>query len=181
MNFAMISKLLTGVLAALACSVIFFLHDSFRNYDHTYQVINAVHEVRRSIGRSQDSMRGYLISRQSYFLVGYNQFFHKIMSNVDVVDELTKDNVVQQRNINELRKMVNDKVSSIEKLMAIANGGDFERAREIVSEGDTEMVAQSIDSMLASILHEEERLLIERKRKMDENLAYATWGIPALF
>lgn len=174
-------KVMVGAMAILSFMSVKFLRESFYWLEHTYQVMDSIHQTRRFQIEAQDSVRGYILSHKPFFLSDYNRYSNKILPAVDQIEKLTKDNPTQQKSVKILRRMMNEKVSMGSKLVSMAEVGNFEGAQAIISEGNTEMLAQLIDETTERMIEEEKRLLVERKASVEVCAAWASWGIPVLF
>jgi CHASE3 domain sensor protein len=174
-------KVMIAAMAVLSFLSIYFLRDSFIWLEHTYQVIDCIHQTRRFQIEAQDSVRGYILSHKPFFLSDHNRYFNQILPSVDQLEELVKDNPKQTKEVKSLRKMMNEKVTMGSKLVSMANVGNFSGAQSIIAEGNTEMLASDIDNLTGRMLEEEYRLLAERKKSVESCFNWASWGIPILF
>ncbi|MRX68493.1 response regulator [Flavobacterium resistens] len=80
------------------------LHSNFW-VNHTQEVIYNLNEGSAIITEAQTSMRGYLITGDEQFVDRYNESEAKSNTYFDKLDELTVDNVSQQKQLKELRIM----------------------------------------------------------------------------
>ena len=108
-------KILTGF---IACAVILVgvAIFSFKNsekfkasnawVDHTNQVLFEFQQILISSVDAETGVRGFVITGDGSFLEPYANAIKRSVEHLDKVKELTKDNPTQQKNIEELEKLL---------------------------------------------------------------------------
>lgn len=81
--------------------------NSFKLLMHSYEVNLKLEHLFSYIKDSENSMRGYLISRDTIYLAPYRAATKNVNESFVTLKELTSDNQKQQKNLAELFKIVN--------------------------------------------------------------------------
>jgi len=89
--------------------------------NHSNEVIHSLDNVVGLVTQGESAARGYMITDRKPLLLQFYQSRAAADSAVANVKEFTADNKLQQKNIDSLRVLVNDKFSWLERAIAIFN------------------------------------------------------------
>jgi CheY-like chemotaxis protein/CHASE3 domain sensor protein len=168
-------KILIGF---LACALIFFgvAIFSFKNsekfiasnawVDHTNQVLNEFEQILVYSVDAETGARGFVITGDNNYLEPFTAATSKIREHLDKVRELTQDNPIQQKNIEELEKQVNRHIDHLNSYIELRKK-DFEKAKEIVASGEGKRIEDEIRKTVDKCREIEQILLVERKQTSD--------------
>ena len=130
--------------------------------DHTNQVLNEFQLITTSTLDVETGARGYVITGSDNYLEPFTKASTKIYTQINKVRSLTKDNPVQQQNIDELEKEVTSKIKHLTGYIEL-RGKDFEQAVKVVSSGDGKAIQERIREIIDRAMGLEQTLLIERR------------------
>lgn len=136
--------------------------------DHTNQVIHEFDLLMVYSIDAQTGARGFVITGEISYLEPFSKAKVNLFEHLYTVKELTRDNDVQQKNIEELEKEFNRHINYLSGYIEIRKT-DWERARQIVKSGEGEMITNSIRKLIGRSKELEEHLLIERRKTSDED------------
>src|ERR1035441_6570414 len=137
-------KIVTGF---IVCALILFgvAVFSFKNSEkfiasndwvnHTNQVVYEFEQLLVTTINAETGERGYVITGDGSSLEPFTNANAKAAEHLGKLKELTKDNPIQQKNIEELEKEVKIRFDNCKKCIALRKN-EFERAREFVASGE---------------------------------------------
>jgi len=134
--------------------------------NHSNDVIHSVENVVGYVTRSESAARGYIITNNKDLLVRYYNSRNKADSALKRVKALTADNPVQQKNIDALKVLINDKFLWMDSTFSI-----FDKTHSITSdilnkrtEGANKM--QRVELFTQQIQREEKSLFYKRNNQL---------------
>ena len=137
--------------------------------NHTQEVLNEYSNLLGANVDAETSIRGFVISGNENFLNQYKTASDAIADHLEKIKKLTLDNPVQQKNIDELRPELEKHAAYFENLIAVRRK-DFEKAKQIVSSGEGNLVQENIRRLITVGTQIETNLLAERKTASDQDL-----------
>jgi signal transduction histidine kinase len=169
-------SIITLILVILGSAISFWVANRIDYYTaeliHTEEVLQSTDKLYATILERETSIRGYLLTGNENFLANYEyskangkEFFNDII-------ELTKNNPIQQNHLDELNKLMKQRLDVFEtsKKYYQANGTllgflNNEKVEDAVNG------YRAIKSLIDQINTEEERLLINRNEILINNIA----------
>jgi signal transduction histidine kinase/DNA-binding response OmpR family regulator/CHASE3 domain sensor protein len=164
-----LSLLILIITSVASYSSIQNLLDGSRLVDHSDSVIDEMNNALSALKDAETGQRGYLLTDDTAFLGPYNGAHEKAMSLMDSIRAMTSDNPVQQRNVEELRNVVFQHLTILQRIIDqkrtdnFYNLADLRKGREYMVEA-----RRLIQRMQA----EEHRLLtlrLDKVRKFSTN------------
>lgn len=143
--------------------------DSTERIIHTEEVIVELEETIRHLVDAETGQRGYLFTGEERYLEPYNDSLENTGKTVANLRELTRDNPLQQENINVLEQLIEKKLAELKETIDLRRAGDIEGAREIVLGDEGKNTMDAMRALIAGMIAEEERLLEERSQKPGES------------
>jgi signal transduction histidine kinase/DNA-binding response OmpR family regulator/CHASE3 domain sensor protein len=131
---------------------------------HTNEVIKKLESVISIVKDAEASQRGFLLTGQREFLQPYLGALEKAMSALDDIEALTKDNIVQQKPVEELRHAITERFRLLQLLIDKKRNGidltpeDFQKGKVYMDQA-RKMVTQMEEG--------EEALLALRTKAMN--------------
>jgi CHASE3 domain sensor protein/putative methionine-R-sulfoxide reductase with GAF domain len=177
MKMTLDRKILLGF---IACALILFgvAIFSFKNsekfiasnvwVDHTNQVLNEFEQILISSIDAETGTRGFIITGDEKFLEPFSDANTRGVEHLDKVRELTKDNPIQQKNIEELEKEFKMHFDYFNRSVELRKK-DFEKARELVASGEGKRMEDEIRKIIDRAEEIEHRLLAERKLASEDD------------
>lgn len=136
--------------------------------NHTQEVLYEFRQVLTYATDAETGSRGFVITGDRNFLEPYEIAKVEIYKHLALVKELTKDNAIQQKNIDILEGQVNTKLSQLENAIEYRKIS-FEKARDYVSTGEGREIQKRIRSIIENCINIETNLLAERKHNSEED------------
>ena len=122
-----ISLLILFFIGVLTVKHINNISDSSKLLIHTYEVNLELEHLYSHIKGSESSMRGYLISKDSIYLEPYQTDIKNVNNSFSLLKKLTRDNPVQQQNLEMLYKIINMRYEYIASYSNFDNNFDVNR------------------------------------------------------
>lgn len=165
-------KILAGF---ISCAVVLIAVAvfSFRNSEkfistsrwvsHTNRVLFEMENLIANAVDAETGERGYIITGDEAYLEPYNRARQQFFITVDTVRTLTKDNPVQQKNIDRIEEQMNQFLARMEVCINARRSGNFEDARRLVSSGIAKNMLDTFRRSVANAKNIEHGLLLERE------------------
>lgn len=133
---------------------------------HTYIVLAKLDAIFGQISKNESNVRGFVIMSDDKLISGWMPFQTSLMRDLDELQELTKDNPNQQARINQLRPLINDRISGLQRTIdeRKSKGKD---ARVLLSYNQME-ISQKIGETLQAMKQEELDLLQKRNGEISK-------------
>ena len=136
---------------------------------HSDEVILKTEGVISVLKDAETGQRGYLLTGNKIFLEPFNGANDSAMAILKHVGELTKDNPVQQKNINELKNIMSKRLSIITSTIEIKSlGGAVDPT--VLFQGKTYM--DQARAIVIQMIKEEQRLLQSRTEELNKLTSY---------
>jgi len=136
--------------------------------NHTNEVIHNLDNILSFISNGESSFRGYLLTNDNALLAKYNESKKKTDSTFSKLKVLTIQNGSQQKNLDTLHNLIEDKYSWIENV--ISNPLTGQNISTFDLNGSEEGIANSIaiDALIANMKQEEIHLRNDRSGKISQ-------------
>ncbi len=148
--------------AGLAFGAIHNLLQSEFWLSHTWQVIGQVETIMGSAKDLETGVRGYVITGELEYLRPYQDARSRIFQEVDQFATLTSDNVRQKPNAEDMRALVQQRVTQLEGGVTLRRDKGFEAARQRVLAGNGIAQMTELRAIAGRAEAEERRLLVIR-------------------
>lgn len=175
-GFVLLACLLVGN-AILTYRALYAQIDTGRWVMHTRQVRLELWRAETLLVDAETGQRGYLLTGDPKYLAPYQVAVSQIDARIETLAELTADNPVQQRNIAELRPLVHEKLSELDRTVALYRAGHADQARSIVVSNLGLQTMDGIRRILADMQQEEMRLDSARSDEYRHNVMMAQTSI----
>jgi len=151
--------------------------DAMDRVTHTQQVIGKTDELLAIIRDAESAQRGYIITSDAAFLPTYRGADERALARLQELTQLTSDNQTQQRNLLDLKVLVDERFGQMEATLGIVEGLDSEsRATAFVTKASSfipgRRTMQDLTAQIGVIKAEEQRLLNQRAERLDR---FNTW------
>lgn len=152
------------------------LVDSSELVNHTNEVLIQAENLLSNMKDSETGQRGYLLTRDPSFLEPYTEGRKKVMEGVANLKDLTLDNNLQQKNIAEVKALIDERFAQMDKTVNL-----FKQNRAI-GRSDTSLlysemlkgkiIMDDIRAMARRIKDLEKRLLAQRSAQQDTYITF---------
>lgn len=130
---------------------------------HTQEVLISAESLLSIVKDAETGQRGYLITGDERHLEPYQSAVANWRDGLRRLRELTADNASQQRRLDEITPLVEDRLRLIERVVGLRRQGDGEAARRIVLGGEGRRLMDELRRRFSEIQTEERRLLSEHQ------------------
>lgn len=168
----------TSVFLLLALSILSYY--SFQRFltkaewvNHTNEVLLRLENILSFLKDAETGQRGYLLTHNPDYLEPYIGSYGKVFENYNEVKELTLDNNNQQRRLDTLKILINDKFQNIDLTINLQEKGEEDSIRRILSTGEGKRIMDAIRVMIYE-MEEEERGLKEMRFSAVKSSSYIT-------
>ncbi|WP_348798705.1 sensor histidine kinase [Flavobacterium adhaerens] len=163
-----ISLLILFIISLLTVKHINSISNATELLMQTYEVNLELEQLYSHIKDSDNNMRGYMISKENFYLVLYQIDIKNVNRSFSTLKELTKNNKSQQESLASLYKMINDRYEYI------ANNTDLNKNVNLAKNYDFKNILQRSGTLLADIRIKLNDMIQNEKNNLDlQNSVYA--------
>ncbi|MDQ8729973.1 CHASE3 domain-containing protein [Bradyrhizobium sp. LHD-71] len=171
-----IALLLAGLLILLGISassiyLVYSLRQDADKIARTLEVENQIYVALLQVSRAESAERGYLITSQPEFLAEFTEATAAIRPAFDRLKQLTSDNAVQARHLNEALPLVDQRLREFSTVVSFVMNGQEAEANKIVQQNATRRTTTRIREIADAMRSEEDRLLRLRIAETNETQA----------
>lgn len=141
---------------------------------HSYQVQARLLELLSAVQDIETGQRGYVITGDDRFRRPYEDGVQRLTPALRNVRELTQDNPVQQRNMDRVDQVVEEKLDAMRTTAEIRRNQGFDAAREQVLTERGKRAMDDFRALISTMREEENRLLKEREAELRSTIDAAT-------
>jgi len=158
-GFAAICLLVIGIVSYHAVSS---LRVNDELVDHTHQVLACLTKLLSTVTDGETGVRGYIITGDERFLQPYNSAMDSIAATQHELRGLTRDNPVQQRNLESLDPLIAERISILRTQIALRRTKGFAVAQADVATQRGKEAQDRIRAHITQMLDVETTLLKDR-------------------
>jgi signal transduction histidine kinase len=141
---------------------------------HTVEVENQLSTLLLQIRRAESAARGYLLTSEPRFLTEHDAAAATILSDVDKLAQLARDNPVQAENARQLRPLVEARLAEFAKAIAFVKRNDIAGGIAMLREAGASDSVQNIGEVSGAMRAEEDRLFAFRTATADRTQQLAS-------
>ncbi len=138
---------------------------------HTEDVLRNLAAVISSLIDVETGERGYVITGDETYLEPYKAALEKRSASLAKVRELTTDNPGQQRRLDALELLVNQRLAFVKMVIAMRKSSTFEEVAKLIHEGRGKQMMDQMRDQVAKMEDEENRLMNKRQLEADRAVA----------
>jgi CHASE3 domain sensor protein len=129
---------------------------------HTHLVLQDLAELLAAMTDAETGQRGYTITGDEAFLAPYVEGAARVAKDLKHLRELTADNPIQRKRLDELEPLVAAKLSGLKHTVELRKTGGFEQAARVIRAGEGRQTMDDIRRVLGQMEQEERDLLRQR-------------------
>ncbi|MBE9013338.1 CHASE3 domain-containing protein, partial [Pseudanabaenaceae cyanobacterium LEGE 13415] len=152
---------------------------------HTYRVLNELDGVYSLIKDAENAVRGYLLRPDLQSLGPYNTARSSLDQRFNSVQQLTSDNPAQQRSLERLKPLIDERLSIMEQRLRARDTQGFQASIQTNSIPNAIPVMKQIEGIINEMKGREQVLLDQRSNAADlagrNTLDSILYGIPLGF
>lgn len=139
---------------------------------HTQEVIAQLNGLLLTMVNAETGQRGYLITGNSTYLEPYNLAISNVDSQIQELQTLTSDNPVQQTNINNLKPLVDERLSQLKTVLQIGKTQGFASVQTAINQNTGKATMDKIRGVVGDMINEEDTLLASRSETSNVAIQY---------
>jgi signal transduction histidine kinase len=174
-NRLVVGAMALGFLALLAAGISAF--ESVREnqvhtrwVSHTYEVERELSNFTALVERAETGRRGYLLSGAPNALRTYLDASRGLMPSLARIDDLTRDNPLQQANVATLMQRTRDDIAMMEHSVKLMRAGNVDAALAAFRDTISLQMMRSVRASASAMTAEEDRLLKQRDDEQADSL-----------
>ncbi|MEN2284092.1 CHASE3 domain-containing protein [Algoriphagus sp. SE2] len=137
----------------------------------TQDILQRTSELYASILERETNLRGFVITGNENFLTNYRQSLIDAQKLLDKLKDLTLKNPVQQKNLSDLEKLINERVMVFEQTINYyRKNGSLDGFVSQLRVGNALSGYRDIKEIVRTINDEENRLFVERNKSLLNNI-----------
>jgi CHASE3 domain sensor protein len=141
--------------------------------NHTFEVRSELTRLLALLIDAETAQRGFALTGTDRYLEPYRGAVGKLGASLDVLRTLTSDNPRQQRRLDELRPLLDQRRTEFEGVIEARRSGGLEVAAARVATAHGEELTQGVRRLVGEIDGEERTLLESRQRTATESAELA--------
>jgi signal transduction histidine kinase len=171
------------IISAGSVHLVNLAREDARSVVHTVEVENQISLVELQLRRAESAQRGYLSTLLPDFLSDFEQAVFQLTPALTRLKQLTTDNPVQTRLLDEMIPLCNQRIEVFRKTIDLARTQHVDDATRIIRESISHDAMKRIDDLARDMRAEEDRLFGERTKNADrsQTLAASLTGIGSGF
>lgn len=138
--------------------------ETFGWVSHTLDVINELQEFETLIQETASNNRALVITDQDVYRIRVRELGPLLAASVAKIDQKTKDNSEQQRNVGRLDETVQNLVTYSNAAIKLLAEGKKSEVIEMVRQGRGQLLLEKISEIIKT-MRSEEKLLLEKRMK----------------
>ena len=139
-------------------------HASTGEVEHTYQVIDNLEKIRSQVKDAETGQRGYLLTADDRYLAPYHSALQSIQPELQSLKQLTADNPLQQQRIDQLDRLIDEKLAELQETITLRQTQNLEAALRAVQTDRGQQIMEQIRDLTKTMEVEEQNLLKQRSQ-----------------
>lgn len=183
-NLQIVFVISTVLLVLSLVSSLYSIHelsDSSRWVNHTNEVLAETEKIVSGVRDAETNQRGYLLTHSPLFLTPFEQAVNSSVNAYGTVRDMTVDNVVQQNNLEECRKLITQRFAQMRLLIRLveSNPVQLKQDNSALDEGvmKGKEIMDELRNMVERIKKEEQRLLAIRIEEQERYTTFTPWFV----
>jgi len=149
--------------------------DAERLVNHTYQVLAGAGAIESALEQAESAERGYVITHGVEFQAAIESALRELDSDTHTLQKLTTDNPTQQTRLKELDRLVEERVTTLQKVVAARQSLGFDAAKEMIRTGEGIRRMGKCRALLQTVENAERELLRARSNAVDAEALRTHW------
>ncbi len=131
--------------------------------EHTQLVKNQLDDLLLQLTETETAQRGYILTGESSYLKDYQTAINKaVKPEIQAIRQLTRDNPIQQRRLNELEPLVSAQLAVLEQTLDLQRNQGFDVALQAIRTGKGKLLMDEIRQLIGEMGDTENELFLQR-------------------
>ncbi|WP_187806950.1 CHASE3 domain-containing protein [Aquipseudomonas alcaligenes] len=136
---------------------------------HTHEVMAQLSSLLSIMQDAETGQRGYLLTGVDQYLEPYTDALHQESESMNRLRQLTIDNPIQQRNLERLRPLIDQRLEQLKSNIQIRREQGLEASAQVILTGKGRATMSQIRDLIGEMSKEEGRLQAERDEAAQES------------
>jgi PAS domain S-box-containing protein len=136
---------------------------------HTLIVRQNLEDMRSTLYGAESGQRGYVLTGEEKYLSPYKGDTETILQLRNNLEQLRADNASQQERLARLSPLLEDRIQQMDSVIQLRANTGFEVARQMMMTNNNKNTMDTIQSLIADIKAEENRLLENRSAEVNDS------------
>ncbi|MGI8432075.1 MAG: sensor histidine kinase [Chthoniobacterales bacterium] len=138
----------------------------------THEVLDEIRDISATLSEAESQQRSYLITGERLYLAPYRAAAGSAHARIVRLRNLTADNPIQQERTGQLLPLIDGRVESLQRGVAVYDGGGMDTVRSYVMAGRGRHQMETIQSLLQAM--EKTELDLLKRRESESRVSYRT-------
>jgi methyl-accepting chemotaxis protein len=156
------------------------LIENDRWVEHTHAVRTTLAHLLSELKDNETGARGFVITAEDSFLEPYRASLEAVREALAQVRSLTSDNPLQQRRLDALGPLIEDRLSEAKRIIDVRAASGYEPAAKVVAAGEGKRLMDRIRFAVSEMDQDEQHLLenraAEARGSADVTKSVMLWG-----
>lgn len=153
------------------------LHKTFEAILRTRDVLEKIENILILLLDTEAGQHAYVITGRKEYLKPYEIAFAKLAPTMDELRTMTAGNPAQQKNVNILEALINEKSTSMAEIITIRDLAGIDAARAKVESDAGKHNMDALRLIVQDLEKEEQRLLAHFIEQRHQDVAAIRWGV----
>ncbi|MBX9711863.1 MAG: CHASE3 domain-containing protein [Xanthobacteraceae bacterium] len=140
---------------------------------HTVEAENEISLAQLQMRRGESAIRGYLLTGEDGFINDFNEADRQVGPALQRLRQATIDNPIQQRSIDIIEPLTNQRFDDFRQVLATARAGKIDEAKRMLAESSHRDGLNKIGDLAGEMRAEEDRLFKLRTQSADQSQSLA--------
>ena len=179
--------LLLALAVLVNLGALFMLAPEFKKLDdirelvvHSRNVVDEIQGIQLMLASSESAQRGFLYTEKNDYLVPLNKNENRILSHIKKLHDMVADNPAQQKLADQLGMTAREKLTDLQKTIAVLQMGQKDAARQIVQTDVGKQLMEEFDKVAFRLIAQEEQLRQERVQVWANVKLEIRWGFAGI-
>ena len=135
---------------------------------HTYHVKELIERLSSNVRDAERVERGYLLTNDPHYLTAYHAAIRDQRLTLNALRALTRDNPVQIANLNQLERLVLQRLAMLQKVITTQQQDGLNAAIALIRTGNGMRLMDAVQDQVQRTMQEEDRLLALRQQRVTQ-------------
>ena len=171
---------LLAILAMLLIGFVTFVSlksrtESRQRVAHTLEVVSSLQRIQSAVIGAETGQRGYLLTGEESYLAPYLNAGPELTSEQRRLKALTIDNPQQQQRLTLIEKLIDEKLTEMQRTITLRRAGETQSAMAMVRTDRGRALMEQIRALIMEMNDEEQALLQAREQQWQQASQFSVW------
>ncbi len=143
----------------------------------THEVLDTLASTLSLLKDAETGARGFVIAGQAQYLEPYHSALDDIRRHLDTLDLLVRDDPAQQRGVERVRELTEERLASLKETIRLRREGGFTAAQQTILSDRDRQIMNEIRAVVGEMESRQRQLLDARNRAAATSARRTMWTI----